>query len=99
MLPDPPTATPRVVGGDEDAQFKARVYGTVLVDVETRRPMALLPDREADTLAAGLAERPGIEIVRAGGAVTVRAGACLTGVGVKGAGGRPGPRSSRGARP
>ncbi|MER7693967.1 transposase [Streptomyces sp. NPDC097610] len=62
-LPDPATAVPRVVGVDEYAEGKGRVYGTVLVDVETRRPVDLLPDRDADTLAAWLAERPGIEIV------------------------------------
>ncbi|WP_157878728.1 ISL3 family transposase [Streptomyces sp. CT34] len=62
-LPDPTTAVPRVVGVDEYAQRKSRVHGTVLVDVETRRPVDLLPDREAHTLAAWLAERPGIEIV------------------------------------
>lgn len=34
----------------------------VLVDGETRRPVGLLPDRAASSLAAWLAKRPGIEI-------------------------------------
>ncbi|MER7196612.1 MULTISPECIES: transposase family protein [unclassified Streptomyces] len=47
-LPGPATAVPRVVGVDEYAQRKGRVYGAVLVDVETRHPVDLLPDREAN---------------------------------------------------
>ncbi|WP_455711435.1 ISL3 family transposase [Streptomyces hirsutus] len=62
-LPEPEVPAPRVVGVDEYATRKGRVYGTVLVDVETRRPVDLLPDRQASSLAAWLAKRPGIEVV------------------------------------
>ncbi|WP_179893835.1 transposase [Streptomyces sp. gb14] len=55
-LPDPKVAAPRVVGVDEYATRKGRHYGTVLVDIAIRRPIDLLPDREASSLAAWLAE-------------------------------------------
>ncbi|MFD4754347.1 transposase family protein [Streptomyces sp. NPDC058426] len=58
-LPDPEVPAPRVVGVDEYATRKGRHYGTVPVDVESRRPVDLLPDREASSLAAWLAKRPG----------------------------------------
>ncbi|MFD5417356.1 transposase family protein [Streptomyces sp. NPDC127069] len=51
-LPELEVSTPRVVGVDEYATCKGRQYGTVLVDVETRRPIDLLPDRETSSLAA-----------------------------------------------
>jgi hypothetical protein len=41
-----------VVGVDEYAQRKERICETGLLDVERRRPIDFLPDREADTLAA-----------------------------------------------
>ncbi|MEU7016005.1 ISL3 family transposase [Streptomyces sp. NPDC046385] len=62
-MPDPQSSSPRVVGIDEYAMRKGRIYGTVLVDVETRRPVDLLPDREAATVAAWLAECPRVEVV------------------------------------
>ncbi|MFJ9683828.1 ISL3 family transposase [Streptomyces sp. NPDC101194] len=62
-LPGPEVPAPRVVGVDEYASRKGRHYDTVLVDVESRRPVDLLPDREASSLAAWFADRPGVEVV------------------------------------
>ncbi|MEU9121068.1 hypothetical protein AB0C96_14630 [Streptomyces sp. NPDC048506] len=61
LLPEPDAPAPRVVGVDEYATRKGRVYGTVLVDVEGRRPVDLLSDREASSLAKWLAKRPGVD--------------------------------------
>uniref|UniRef100_UPI0038D3AC83 transposase n=1 Tax=Streptomyces europaeiscabiei TaxID=146819 RepID=UPI0038D3AC83 len=51
------------LGIDEFAFRKGRTYGTVLVDVETSRPVDVLPDRETGSVAAWLQEHPGAEIV------------------------------------
>jgi len=62
-LPDPVFPSPRVLGVDESALRKGNVYTTLLVDVETRKPVDLLPDRSVATVSGWLAARSGIEII------------------------------------
>ncbi len=61
--PLPEVGQVRVVGVDDWAQCKGRVYGTIVVNLETRTVIAVLPDRTAATVAAWLADHPEIEVV------------------------------------
>jgi transposase len=53
-----PARAPRILGIDEFAFRKGRTYGTVLVDIESSRPVDVLPDRETGTVATWLQEHP-----------------------------------------
>jgi transposase len=52
-----------VVGIDDWAFRRNRRYGTIVCDLERRRIVTLLPDREVATVRAWLADHPGIKIV------------------------------------
>ena len=60
-LPLPAVPTPRGLGVDDCALRQRHTYGTSLVDLEHRQPVALLPERTAERVAQGLQHHPGVE--------------------------------------
>ncbi|MFK4150334.1 ISL3 family transposase, partial [Streptomyces sp. NPDC004065] len=62
-VPEPEPPAPRVLGMDEFALRKGHVYATILVDIETRRPVDLLPDRTVETVRSWLAAHPGVQVI------------------------------------
>ncbi|QRM32399.1 transposase [Microvirga sp. VF16] len=54
---------PRIVGVDDWVMKKGCTYGSILIDLERRRPIELLPNRTAATFSAWPRRYPDIEII------------------------------------
>ena len=53
----------RILGIDDWSWKKGQIYVTLLVDLERRRPIEILPDRKEETVEAWLLTHPEIEVV------------------------------------
>jgi hypothetical protein len=56
----PPATVPVVIGIDDWALARGHRYGTIVVDLEKRRPIELLAERDAATVVAWLKEQPAV---------------------------------------
>lgn len=62
-IPPPDDAPVRLLGIDDFAMRRGDCYGTILVNLQTHRPVDLLPDRTADAVLPWLKRHPEIDVV------------------------------------
>jgi transposase len=62
-IPSPPVAAVRVLGIDDWSMRRSESYGTILVDLESHRPIDLLADRTAEAVMPWLKTHPEIDVI------------------------------------
>ncbi len=61
---EPPVQPPVKIIGIDNWAYKRRLrYGTLICDLETRRPVDLLPDRSVQTVCTWLEQHPEVEVI------------------------------------
>jgi transposase len=60
--PVPEVGKVRVLGVDDFAFKKGSTYGTILVNLERRKVVDLLPERSQESLVAWFRSHPGVEV-------------------------------------
>jgi transposase len=62
-LPEPVVPAPQAVGIDDWAHRRRHRYGSLVVDLERHRPIAVLPDRSVETVRTWFRAHPTITVV------------------------------------
>jgi hypothetical protein len=62
-LPDSLTRACRRARVGDFALRRGQVYGTILIDIETRRPAGMLPERSEGSFRAWLDGHPGVQVI------------------------------------